>query len=76
MLTWPSSTTTTSLFFLNILYKSNKLTTNFIMISFKNLRIIFFLILSTFFLSSCNGKLPGGDARKFPEDPKLRVKKI
>ena len=28
------------------------------------------------FLSSCkNGKLPGGDARKFPDDPKLRVQK-
>ena len=27
-------------------------------------------------LSSCkNGKLPGGDARKFPDDPKLRVQK-
>ena len=27
-------------------------------------------------LTSCkNGKLPGGDARKFPDDPKLRVKK-
>ena len=45
------------------------------MISFKNIRIIFILILSTFFLSSCNGKLPGGDARKYPDDPKLRVKK-
>jgi hypothetical protein len=44
------------------------------MISFKNLKIIFFLILSTFVLSSCNGKLPGGDARKYPDDPKLRVK--
>jgi hypothetical protein len=45
------------------------------MISFKNLRIVFFLILSAFTLSSCNGKLPGGDARKYPDDPKLRVKK-
>ena len=45
------------------------------MISFKNLRIIFFLILSTFILSSCNGKFPGADARKYPDDPKLRVKK-
>ena len=27
------------------------------------------------FFSGCNGKLPGGDARKFPDDPKLRVKK-
>ena len=27
------------------------------------------------FISGCNGKLPGGDARKFPDDPELRVKK-
>ena len=45
------------------------------MIPFKNLRIIFVLILSSIILSSCNGKLPGGDARKYPDDPKLRVKK-
>ena len=45
------------------------------MISFKNLRIIFVLILSSIILSSCNGKLPGADARKYPDDPKLRVKK-
>ena len=32
------------------------------------------LILSGLLLSGCNGKL-GGDARKFPDDPKLRVKK-
>ena len=25
--------------------------------------------------SSCNGKFPGADARKFPDDPALRVKK-
>jgi len=45
------------------------------MISFKSLKIISFLFISSFFLNSCNGKLPGGDARKFPDDPKLRVKK-
>ena len=45
------------------------------MISFKNLKTIFALILSSIILISCNGKLPGGDARKFPDDPKLRVKK-
>ena len=45
------------------------------MISFKNLKIIFALILSSIILSSCNGKLPGADARKYPDDPKLRVKK-
>jgi len=44
------------------------------MISFKNLRIIFVLILSSIILSSCNG-MPGADARKYPDDPKLRVKK-
>ena len=38
-------------------------------------KILLTLILA-FFLTSCkNGKLPGGDARKFPDDPKLRVKK-
>ena len=45
------------------------------MISFKNLKTIFALILSSIILISCNGKLPGGDARKNPDDPKLRVKK-
>ena len=45
------------------------------MISSKNLKIIFALILSSIILSSCNGKLPGADARKYPDDPKLRVKK-
>ena len=45
------------------------------MISLKNLKTIFTLILSTIILSSCNGKLPGADARKYPDDPKLRVKK-
>ena len=38
----------------------------------KNTLIVCFLGL---FLHSCNGKLPGGDARKFPDDPKLSVKK-
>ena len=33
------------------------------------------LILFIFFLNSCGGKLPGADARKYPPDPKLRVKK-
>jgi hypothetical protein len=45
------------------------------MISFKNLKIIFVIILSSSFLIACNGKLPGADARKYPDDPKLRVKK-
>ena len=45
------------------------------MISFKTLKTIFALILSSIILSSCNGKFPGADARKYPDDPKLRVKK-
>ena len=36
-------------------------------------KILFFSLLTSFFLQSCNGKLPGGDARKFPDDPKKRV---
>jgi len=44
---------------------------------FKN--FLFILVISTFILS-CKGpdgkfKIPGSDARKFPADPKLRVKK-
>ena len=41
--------------------------------SLKFKQIIAFLTLIFFFLSGCNGKLPGGDARKFPADPKKRV---
>ncbi|MDC3349576.1 DUF3576 domain-containing protein [Candidatus Pelagibacter ubique] len=48
--------------------------TKFIMISFKSLKIIFILLLSSILLSGCKG-MPGGDARKFPDDPKLRIKK-
>ena len=33
-----------------------------------------FCLIGLLFVS-CNGKLPGGDARKNPADPKLRVKK-
>ena len=39
----------------------------------QKLKILSFFILSVFILESCNGKLPGGDARKFPADPKKRV---
>ena len=42
---------------------------------FKILKISFILLLSSTFLSSCGGKLPGGDARKFDPDPKKRVAK-
>ena len=41
----------------------------------KTIKILFFLILSSFFLYACNGKLPGGDARKNPADPAKRVEK-
>jgi hypothetical protein len=38
------------------------------------LKISFFLLFSALLISGCKG-LPGADARKFPDDPKLRVKK-
>ena len=43
--------------------------------SIKNLKTIIFSILLLSFLNSCGGKFPGADARKYPDDPKLRVKK-
>ena len=43
--------------------------------STKTIKSLFFLIIGCFFLISCNGKIPGADARKFPADPKERVKK-
>ena len=45
------------------------------MISSKNLQNTILLVFFIFFINSCGGKLPGADARKFPPDPKLRVKK-
>ncbi len=39
----------------------------------QKLKILSFIVLTVFLLKSCNGKLPGGDARKFPADPKKRV---
>ena len=39
------------------------------------IKILLSIILVVFLTSCKNGKLPGGDARKFPDDPKLRVKK-
>ena len=47
------------------------------MISTKNLSLIGFLALILFFLTSCQTikNLPGGDAREFPADPELRLKK-
>ena len=45
------------------------------MIFYKTLKTIFILLLSSTFLYSCGGKLPGADARKYDPDPKKRVKK-
>ena len=59
----------------NILYKVFKLTTKLIMILSKTLKFTFILILSSFILNSCGGKLPGADARKYDPDPKKRVAK-
>ena len=42
---------------------------------FKTLKIIIILFISSIFLNSCNGKLPGADARKYDPDPKKRVAK-
>ena len=39
------------------------------------IKILLSVILVIFLTSCKNGKLPGGDARKFPDDPKLRIKK-
>jgi len=52
-------------------------------INFKKKRLFknyFFILFLSFFIFSCKGpdgkfKIPGGDARKFPADPELRVKK-
>jgi len=41
----------------------------------QDIKTLVFLGIIAFFLSGCNGKLPGGDARKTPADPELRVKK-
>ena len=41
--------------------------------STKNIIILCFLIIISFIITGCNGKLPGGDARKFPADPKKRI---
>ena len=57
-----------------MLYKLNN-SKNFNM-SIKNIsKIAFFCIITSFFLTSCSGKLPGGDARKFPANPEERVKR-
>ena len=45
------------------------------MIKRKNLKILSFITIISFLLIGCNGKLPGGDARKNSPDPAERVKK-
>ena len=56
-----------------MLYITKKLTINTIMFSLKKLKIPFFIILVSILLNSCSS-LPGSDARKFPPDPRERVK--
>jgi hypothetical protein len=41
----------------------------------KNTKILVFLGIIYLFLTGCNGKLPGGDARKSPADPAERLKR-
>ena len=41
----------------------------------KNTKMLAFLSIIHLLLIGCNGKLPGGDARKFPANPEERVKK-
>ena len=45
------------------------------MISSKNLKTLFFLVISSVFFISCANKLPGADARVYDSDPKKRVQK-
>jgi len=45
------------------------------MTSFKYIRLLILLLLSSFFLNACNGKFPGADARKYPADPQKRIDK-
>ena len=50
-----------------------KLTINIIMFSLKKSKVAFFIFLISTLLNSC-ASLPGSDARKYPADPKERVK--
>ena len=43
------------------------------MFSSKFIKLIGLFIITLMTLNSCNGKLPGADARKFPADPKKRI---
>ena len=55
-----------------MMYKQEKMISKYYFI--KIFKILSFVTLFGFLQYGCNGKLPGGDARKFPADPKLRVK--
>jgi hypothetical protein len=55
-----------------MLYKRDYMNVKLIISQF--LKLTLFIIVSGLFLNGCKG-IPGGDARKFPDDPKLRVKK-
>ena len=44
-----------------------------IILNTKTLKITVFLTFFAFFLSACNGKKFGADARKFPADPAKRI---
>ena len=39
----------------------------------KSLKLLFFLTIVSSLVVGCNGKLPGGDARKTPADPAKRI---
>ena len=45
------------------------------MFSAKFIKLMALFIIALVALNSCNGKLPGGDARKSPADPKKRIEK-
>jgi len=45
------------------------------MFSAKFIKLMTLFIIALVALNSCNGKLPGGDARKSPADPKKRIEK-
>ena len=45
------------------------------MSSIKTIKLLGVFSICILLLSACNGKIPGADARKFPADPKQRVKK-
>ena len=56
-----------------MMYKQKNMILKKYLFKIKNLSN--FVTLFGFLQYGCNGKLPGADARKFPADPKLRVKK-